>query len=80
MCGIGWHGAMMGFPVGGIGMLLIFGLVAYLVYRLFSSRNDKGNSTALADKSASLEILEARLAKGELSIEEFTKLKEVLQG
>ena len=56
------------------GWLLLI-ILAVLFWR-FSRRSPQGSPAA--DRLDSLEILKIRLAKGEISIEEFTTLKNVL--
>jgi putative membrane protein len=56
------------------GILLLVGLGA-LIWTMFRSRRG-GNSAA--DRSDSLEILKLRLAKGEITIEEYNTLKSIL--
>lgn len=55
------------------GLLLLTG-IGVLLWRLTRPRNSSGQ----ADKTDSLEYLKMRLAKGEISVEEFTRLKEYL--
>jgi putative membrane protein len=56
------------------GILLLAGLGA-LIWTMLSNRRE-GNSAA--DRSDSLEILKLRLAKGEITIEEYNTLKSIL--
>jgi putative membrane protein len=65
----GW---MMGHSLWG---LLILVILATLVWKGLRNRRD-GNSAA--DRSDSLEILKLRLARGEITIEEYTNLKSIL--
>lgn len=81
MCGNGWHASFMGFPAGNMFFLLLIALLIAIVWKLYTTnRISKSIQNVSADKSSSLQILENRLAKGEISIEEFEKLKHVLQG
>lgn len=67
-------------PLGGIFSLILLAVLGYMVYKVFSTGQQKKHTdSAVADKHASLHILETRLARGEISIEEFEKLKAVLQ-
>jgi putative membrane protein len=63
---------MMGHSLWGI--LLLVGLGA-LIWTMLRNRRE-GNSAA--DRSDSLEILKLRLAKGEITIEEYNTLKSIL--
>ncbi len=63
----------------GIGFILVVMLIAALVYagiRTLCGRKDMRNH--VNDRNDSLEILKKRLARGEISIEEFERLKEYL--
>ena len=63
----------------GIGSILVAMLIAALVYagiRSLCGRKDMRNH--VNDRNDSLEILKKRLARGEISIEEFKRLKEYL--
>ena len=74
----GWGG---GFFPGNLWGLLIWGLVIvlliYLATRLFRSRADHPLN-ASRDRDDSLSILKTRLARGEISTEEYTQMKKVL--
>lgn len=63
---------MMGHSLWGF---LILAILAALVWKGLKSSRD-GNSAA--DRSDSLEILKLRLARGEITIEEYNSLKSVL--
>lgn len=74
----GWAG---GFFPGGILYLLVWGLVVFLLIyaavRIFKAITaDK--SGLYRDRIDSLAILKARFAKGEISHEEFNKMKQTL--
>jgi putative membrane protein len=56
------------------GILLLVGL-GVLIWTMLRNRRE-GNSAA--DRSDSLEILKLRLAKGEITIEEYNTLKSIL--
>ena len=58
---------------GVIIFLLIFGLLTYIAIRLVSGQKESRNH--INDRNDSLEILKIRLAKGDISIEEFERLK-----
>ena len=67
-------GSGFGFGIPGLGMVLFWGLTVLLavgLVRLFSSRN------ATPDKSAR-EILDERLAKGDIDPEEYEQKKQML--
>ena len=64
---------------GGIWMwlcLILFVTVLYFIVKAFTGKESPGNS--MKDRYDSLEILKIRLAKGEVSIEEFNSLKSAL--
>lgn len=63
--------------LGTIIFLLVLGLMAYAVIRAVFGRKDPRNH--FTDRNDSLEILKTRLAKGEITIEEFERLKGYLQ-
>jgi putative membrane protein len=76
--GSSWAG---GFFPGGILYLLVWGLVVllfiYAVVRIFKAIiSDK--SVLNRDRIDSLAILKVRFAKGEISSEEFNKMKQIL--
>ncbi len=67
-----------GFHPWGFGpwiFLLILGLLAYLLFNAIRGHK----KTHCNEKNDSLEILKNRLARGEISIEEFERLKSYLQ-
>lgn len=68
-----------GFPYGfgNIFFLIILGFVAYIVIRAINGRKNTRNN--LSDRNDSLEILKVRLARGEISSEEFERLKGYLK-
>lgn len=71
-CSFGRAFGWGGWWIEGILCLLAVGVALYLVSRLF------GSKTVNRDRNDSLEILKLRLAKGEISLEEYTTLKNVL--
>jgi putative membrane protein len=74
----GWSG---GYFPGGIFSLLIWGLVVglivYLVVRLIKTQTHPSNGSS-QDRTDSLSILKSRYARGEISQEEFIKMKQLL--
>jgi putative membrane protein len=76
----GWWG---GFFPGGLFSLLIWGvmilLLIYLGARIFRSLTSEKPSY-LQDRADSIAILKARFAKGEVSEEEYHKMKQVISG
>ena len=60
------HGA------GGVAILLVTMFVGYFIF--YRHRHKKSN----ADKYESLEILKLRVAKGEITLDEFNTIKQVL--
>lgn len=65
-------GGMM-YPAGMFGMVLFWGCVIFLVYRLFRKENDSAVKT-----NEALEALNRRLAEGQISIEEYETIKKKL--
>lgn len=57
--------------------LLIVATTIYVAIRIFSSHS-RNSVTSSQDRSDSLQILKVRFAKGEISQEEFVKMKQVL--
>lgn len=79
MCRYGWHESIMGFPMGSIVTLILLMALMVLAYKLYTNHQQgRSFNSVFSDKSSSLQILENRLAKGEISIEEFEKLKQIL--
>ncbi len=66
-------GGIVGFFI----MALILIIITVLIFKLFKS-NQSINSETL-DKKDSFEILKIRFAKGEISDQEFQKMKEILR-
>ena len=74
--GIGKY--FMGFgPFGGLLSLLLFILAMYLIFKIV--RSFIPNSKATSDKNDSLRILKIRLAKGEITQEEYSRMYEILK-
>jgi putative membrane protein len=73
--GLGKYVAGLG-PLGGILGLLLLLLILYFVIKLVLSFLPKTN--AVVDKNDSLEILKNRFAKGEISPEEYQRMRELL--
>ena len=75
MIGPGYFG---GFGMGGgsLMMLVVFLAIGYLLYLAFNQ--NRGNSQTLSRQSRSSEALElakGRLARGEITVEEFEQIK-----
>lgn len=77
----GWGWSMMG-ALGGLGMLLFWGLlvglVAWLVVTL--TRTGQGGTAPRSQPDSALEILRRRLASGEITPQEFDALRQKLDG
>ncbi|KJR96373.1 MAG: hypothetical protein VR65_27955 [Desulfobulbaceae bacterium BRH_c16a] len=74
----GWGSGI--FPHGIFFMLvwiLIIALAIYVVTRIFGTRTPNRDASS-QDRIDSLQILKARFANGEITQEEFTKMKQVL--
>ena len=77
-CGRGW-GHMMNFGYGGgvfmwIIFLIVVGLLAYFIIEAIKSKSDTSSS-----RETPIEILKKRYAKGEITKEEFDKMKKDLE-
>ena len=60
----------------GLGILLLFG---YSIYRFFEKRQQESDeSNYTLGRNRSLEILKERLARGEITEDEYERLKEKL--
>lgn len=69
----------MGFgPFGGLLGLLFFVFIIYLAIKLIVPLFSKPNVNP--DRYDSLTILKNRFAKGEISLEEFNRMKDILMG
>ncbi len=66
----------LGGPMGLLAYSLFFMLLIYVAVRV--ARTWRFSDSASADKRDSLEILKVRLAKGEISRDEFNELKNLL--
>lgn len=76
----GWNGGMMGgwgFGLGWLLQLLFFIVVIYLAVVLIKRLNVPPNFEKRENRSE--EILKERFAKGEITEEEYKKMKEVLK-
>jgi putative membrane protein len=79
-CGFMWgwnHMMNFGFG-GGIFMMFIFAIVIGLII-YFVITNTKSNRSAGGSNETSLDIIKERFAKGEISEEEFEKMKKTLK-
>ena len=63
-------------PFGGIIGLLIFVVLIALIYKLVQS--SRTGSNAASDKHDTFMILKSRFARGEISLEEYQRMKEIL--
>ncbi|MDD9149177.1 MULTISPECIES: SHOCT domain-containing protein [unclassified Sporolactobacillus] len=76
----GWNGGMMGgwgFGLGWLLQLLVFVVVIYLAFILIKRLNVPSNADRRENRSE--DILKERFAKGEITEEEYKKMKEVLK-
>jgi putative membrane protein len=77
---MGWYGGGMG-PLGWLGMglfwLILLGLIVWLVVRLLPGSN--GGTTRKTGRSA-LEILDRRLASGEIDLDAWQAQRVALVG
>lgn len=76
MHGFGGGWGMGGFGFGSIFNLLFIGILVYLVYR-FVQRSPRCD--ARRDRRDSMEILERRYANGDISTEEFHRMRSILK-
>lgn len=79
MMGYGF-GPMMGYGMGWFGLILNIAFLALIIYGAIwifksASRDDRRGS----DQATAVEILKVRYAKGELSSEEFQRMKKELE-
>jgi putative membrane protein len=69
-------------PWGGFLSLLIWIVIilalVLVVVKIFKSLN--GDSVSRSDRNDSLDILKVRFAKGEITQEEYVKMKKILEG
>lgn len=63
-------------PLGGIAGLLLLFIILYFIIKLFMSFLPKPNADV--DKNDSLEILKTRFAKGEITKEDYQRMRELL--
>jgi putative membrane protein len=74
-----WPMMHYGFGYGGMYMWIIFLLViGLLIYFIVQSQKTKGQTPT--QKESPLDILKSRYAKGEISKEEYEKMKKDLEG
>jgi Predicted membrane protein len=76
---MGWNGGMMGgygIGLGIIGWLVQMGLIVALVYFVFILVRKATHSST--DNNQAEQILKERFARGEISQEEYQKMKEIL--
>jgi len=74
----GWANGM-GFGLHGVGSFIVWGLVLWGGFKLLRAFTSQDQSHEAQGKKAALDILKTRLAKGEISQEEYHKLQEVLE-
>ncbi|MFZ3578337.1 SHOCT domain-containing protein [Virgibacillus sp. DJP39] len=76
MMGYGHGFGMFGSGGGSFMMIVVFLLIGFLVYLGIKSQNkDNKNSSQPVAGSNALEIAKSRLAKGEITVEEFEQIK-----
>ena len=63
-------------PIGGIMGVLIMIVLLILLYKLFKALTPGTN--AASDKNDSLMILKSRFARGEISLDEYQRMKDAL--
>ena len=75
----------MGFGLGGLGLIImlifwvvVIGLAVWFLSNVFPSVTDAFKSERKTPHDSSLEILEQRLARGEISKDEFEEIRELL--
>ncbi len=78
-CGFTWGwNQMMNFGSGGIFMMFMFAIVIGLII-YFIIANTKSNRYTGGFSETSLDIIKERFAKGEITEEEFEKMKKALK-
>ena len=78
-CGFAWGwNQMMNFGSGGIFLMFVFAIVIGLIIYFIIS-NTKSNRPAVGSNKTSLDIVKERFAKGEITEEEFEKMKKALK-
>lgn len=61
--------------------LLVIGLLVYVIYRFFKRSDIKSDfRTHVLERDRSLAILKERFARGEITEEEYSRMKELLMG
>ncbi len=75
MMGIGHGYGMYGFGGGSFMMILIFLLIGYLIYLGIRQNRNSEHRNQPTTSSNALDIAKSRLAKGEITIEEFEQIK-----
>ncbi len=64
---------------GGIMMIIIFGIIAYIVYDFYKKGKFKNDSTTnVNNNSESIRQLEYLFAKGEISEEDFIRKRDII--
>jgi len=78
-CGFTWGwNQMMNFGSGGIFLMFVFAIVIGLII-YFIITNTKSNRYSGGFSETSLDIIKERFAKGEITEEEFEKMKKALK-
>ncbi len=76
-CFVGWgHHLMGGGIFGSLFSILLLVVIVAVIYRLFFAK--KPSSSKDRDTEDSLTILDSRLAKGEISEEEYRRIRDIL--
>ena len=79
-----WNGHMTtaGWIIAVLWTVIIFALIAGAVYWLVSAlaSGGRGTTTATTADTSAREILDRRLAKGELTIEQYKELRDAIGG
>jgi uncharacterized membrane protein len=73
---MGGGGAMFGF--GMLFWIVILGVIVWAVVQA-TTRSSQSTPTRPSSAQSTKEILDARLARGEISVEEYKKLRETLE-
>jgi len=69
------HGAGWGWMIGGLMMVVFWGVVIIGIVALFRAASNRGGGAESRDKETPVEILRRRYAAGELSKEQFEDMK-----
>lgn len=72
--GGGWHFM----PFGGLGWLIIIGLAIFFIVFLVRRGQAPNTPSGIHDRETPLDVLKKRYARGEITREEFTAMKEDL--